>query len=47
MELKNPNPCGCDVVIKNLHPMFLFFPKILKIELNKRLQRVDLRVEIP
>ncbi len=29
---------GCNVVIKNLHLKFLFFQKILKIELNKGLQ---------
>jgi len=38
MELKNANPNGCNVLIKNLHLMFLFFPKILEIELNKGLQ---------
>jgi len=27
-------------VINNLHPMLLFFSKILKIELNKRLQNL-------
>jgi len=32
MELKNINPDGWNVVINNLHPMILFFPKILKIE---------------
>jgi len=34
MELKNSNPNGCIVVIKNLHLIFYFFPKILKNELN-------------
>jgi len=38
MELKNDNSNGCNVVINNLHPMGLFFQKILKIELNKGLQ---------
>jgi len=38
MELKNANPNGCNVVINNLHPMFLFFFKILEIELNKGIQ---------
>jgi len=38
MELKNANFNGFDVVIKSLHLIFLFFPKILKIELNKGLQ---------
>jgi len=37
MELKNANPNGCNDVINNLQPNF-FFPKILKIELNKGLQ---------
>jgi len=37
MELKNANPNGCNVVIKNLHHIILFFQKILKIELNKGL----------
>jgi len=32
MELKNANPNGCNVVINNLHPLILFFSKILKIE---------------
>jgi len=35
MELKNANPNGCNVVSNNLHPIILFSPKILKIELNK------------
>jgi len=38
MELKNANPNGCNVVISNIHLIFLFIPKILKIELNKGLQ---------
>jgi len=38
MELKNDNPNGYNFVIKNLHLLFLFFPKILKIELNKGFQ---------
>jgi len=38
MELKNDNPNGFNVVINNLHPMFLFLSKILKIELNKGIQ---------
>jgi len=38
MELKNDNPNGCNVVLKNLHPMALFFPKILKIEQDEGLQ---------
>jgi len=38
IQLKNVNPNGCNVVINNLHPMVLFFQKILKIELNKGLQ---------
>jgi len=38
MELKNANFNGCNVVIKNLHLMFVIFYKILKIELNKGLQ---------
>jgi len=36
MEMKNANSNGCIVVINNLHPMFCFFFKILKIELNQR-----------
>jgi len=31
IELKNTNPSGCNVVIKNLHPMILFFQKYLKL----------------
>jgi len=27
MELKNANPNGCNVVINNIHLMFLFFSK--------------------
>jgi len=38
MALKNANSNVCNVVINNLHPMILFFQKILKIELNKGLQ---------
>ena len=38
MELKNPNLKGYNFVINNVHLIFLFFPKILKIELNKGLQ---------
>jgi len=38
MKLKNVNPNGHNVVINNQHPMFLFFSKILKIELNKGCQ---------
>jgi len=38
MELKNANPNGFNVVIKNLHLLISFFQKILKIELNKGLQ---------
>jgi len=37
MVLKNANPNGSNVVINNVHLIFLFFPKILKIELNKGL----------
>jgi len=36
MKLKNSN--GFNVLVNNLHPMILFFQKILKIELNKGLQ---------
>jgi len=45
MELKNANPNDCHVLIDNLHLLF-FFPKILKIDLNKGLQ-IYLRVQIP
>jgi len=38
MELKNTNSNGCKVAINNLHPMILFFSKLLKIQLNKGLQ---------
>jgi len=38
MEFKNANLNGCNVVINNLHLMFLFFPKVLEIEVNKGLQ---------
>jgi len=38
MELKNANLNGFNVVINNLHPMNLFFQKILKIEQDKGLQ---------
>jgi len=40
MELKNPNPNGCNVIINNIHLMILFFQKILKIELNTGLQNL-------
>jgi len=38
MKLKNVIPNGWNVVINNLHLVFYFFQKILKIELNKGLQ---------
>jgi hypothetical protein len=39
VELKLANPNGCDIVINNLHLMFLFFFKrILKMEFNTGLQ---------
>jgi len=38
MELKNANP----MVVNKLHLMFLFFQKILKVELNKGLQTVQI-----
>jgi len=39
MELENDNPNDCNVVINNLHPIFLnFFSKTLKIQLKKGLQ---------
>jgi len=40
MELKNANPNGCNVVTNNLHPTFLFFFKVLEIELNIGLQNL-------
>jgi len=46
MELKNVSSNFCNVIINKMHLMFLFFPKILKIELNKGL-KVCLRIEIP
>jgi len=45
MELKNANPKGFNFVMDNVHLVFLLFPKILKIELNKGLQ-VYFRIEI-
>jgi len=45
MELKNANPSGCNVVINNVHPMFLLFFQNIKIELSKGLQSL-FRVEI-
>jgi len=47
MELKNANSNGCNVIIKNLHPMILFFQKILKIQLHIKDFKVYFRVEIP
>jgi len=44
MELKNANSNSCNVVINNLHPM-IFFQKILKTELNKRLQSLMQSIE--
>jgi len=42
IELKNANPNGCNVVINNLHRfLFLFFSKILKIDLNKGFQSLS------
>jgi len=41
MELKNSNSNGCNVVINNTHLIIYFFPKILKIELNKGLQSLS------
>ena len=38
MELKNAEPNGCDVLIKNQNPKTSNFEQILKIELNKELQ---------
>jgi len=38
MKLKNANPNGCNVEIKNVHPMIFIFKKISKIESNKGLQ---------
>jgi len=38
MELKNANPNRYDVVINNLHLIFLVFSKNIEIELNKGLQ---------
>jgi len=43
MELKNVNPNGCNVEINNLLPMLLYFSKILKTELNKRLPKFILK----
>jgi len=34
IELKNAIPNDCNVVINNLHLMFLFYTIFLKIELN-------------
>jgi len=41
--MKNENSNGCNNKSKNYD---LIFPKILKIELNKELQRLFFRVEI-
>jgi len=38
MELKNANPNGHNVIINNLHPIILFFPKILQTKSKKGLQ---------
>jgi len=38
MELKNANPNDCNVVINNIHPMILFFPKNIEAKVNKGLQ---------
>jgi len=47
MELKNANSNACNVIIDNLHPMILFFQKILNIELNNRDFKVCFRIENP
>jgi len=45
MELKNPNPNsnpnGCNILIRILHLMIIYFFKILKIELNEGLFKFD------
>jgi len=41
MELKNANPNGCNVVINNVHLIVLLFQKVLKIELNIKLQSLS------
>jgi len=41
MELKNAISNGCNVVLNNLHPKFLFVFEILKTDLNEGLQSLS------